>query len=98
MLISEVHAINEHCAYLTQMVHKLGLEMKTTAMCTQVRRIRYGHFTLMHALLRKHWDAQSIIDNIRYCRRQVMPQLEQHTSNLEVLPPGELTPLLDSGS
>lgn len=64
----EVHAINEHSDYLAELVHEMGLELKASAVSKLVRRIRYGHFTLTHALLRKHWTLQSILENIDFCR------------------------------
>ena len=59
--------------YLSQMVHDIGLKLKSSAVCPQVRRIRYGHFTLDHALLRKQWHLEPIIDNIRLCQNLTGP-------------------------
>lgn len=67
----EIHAINEDCHYLTELVNNLGLMLKTTAVCSQVRRIRYGHFSLPHALLQKHWLGEPIIQNIAMCTRML---------------------------
>ena len=66
--VTEMHAVNEQSDYLTELVHELGLELRASAVCKLVRRIRYGHFTLTHALLRKHWTLQSILENIEFCR------------------------------
>lgn len=51
-----------------KMIHEIGLEVRSTAVCTAVRRVRYGHFCLPHALLAKHCDARSIAENIDFCR------------------------------
>ena len=72
-IVTEVHAINEHSDYLVELVHELGLELKASAVSKLVRRIRYGHFTLTHALLRKHWTLQAILENIDFCRPLVTP-------------------------
>lgn len=69
----EIHAINEECMYFSQMVNDIGLKLKSSAVCPQVRRIRYGHFTLHHALLRKHWHLEPIIDNIVMCKNLTNP-------------------------
>ena len=65
---AEIHAANESCTYMTKLIHEIGLELRSSAVCTGLRRIRYGHFTLTHALLTKHCDAQSIAENIEFCR------------------------------
>jgi len=50
-----------------KLIHEIGLELRSSAICTGLRRIRYGHFTLSHALLTKHCDARSIAENIEFC-------------------------------
>ena len=66
-MVVEVHATNETCTYLMKLIHEIGLELRSSAICTGLRRIRYGHFTLSHALLTKHCDARSIAENIEFC-------------------------------
>jgi len=68
VLQTEVHAINESSIYLMKMIHEIGLEVRSSAVCSSVRRIRYGHFGVTHALLTKHCDARSIAENIDFCR------------------------------
>ncbi|XP_013791689.2 probable tRNA pseudouridine synthase 2 [Limulus polyphemus] len=70
----EVNCINENELYLKQVVHDLGLTLKSCAVCTQLRQTRYGHFTLDHALLRKHWTLEHILNNILYSRELVTPE------------------------
>ncbi|XP_014663483.1 PREDICTED: probable tRNA pseudouridine synthase 2 [Priapulus caudatus] len=60
----EVQCINENFSYLAKLVHEIGLELKSSAMTLQARRTRLGHFHLEHALLRKHWNVQDIVQNI----------------------------------
>jgi len=49
-------------------VHEVGLELRSSAVCTALRRLRYGKFTAQHALLTKHCRARAIVDNIAFCR------------------------------
>lgn len=70
----EIHSINETCDYLKEIVHDMGLQMKSTAVCTGIRRLRYGHFDLSYALLRKHWTLEHIIDNLHYNRPLMAPE------------------------
>lgn len=68
-IILEIHAVNESEAYLGILIHEIGLTLKTSAHCTQIRCIRQAHFTLEDALLRRHWNLQSILDNMSRCRK-----------------------------
>ncbi|XP_076352186.1 pseudouridylate synthase TRUB2, mitochondrial [Tachypleus tridentatus] len=70
----ELNCINENELYLKQVVHDLGLTLKSCAVCTQIRQTQYGHFTLDHALLRKHWTLEHVLNNILYSRELVMPE------------------------
>lgn len=58
-------------------MHDLALRLKTTAVCTQMRCIRYGPWTLQHSLLHKHWCLEHILDNITHSKplfKTVMPK------------------------
>lgn len=61
---SEIHCINETCRYLQCLVHELAIKLKTTAVCTAIRRLRYGYFDLQRALVHQQWHLDQIIDNI----------------------------------
>lgn len=63
---------------LRKLVHEIGLELKTTAVCTQVRRTRDGFFTLNDALLRTQWDLRSIQDAIQTAAPRVAAELEKN--------------------
>ncbi|KAK3763718.1 hypothetical protein RRG08_021390 [Elysia crispata] len=78
----EIHSINETCQYLRQLIHDLAIKLKSTAVCTGIRRLRYGHFDTERALLRQHWHLDHIVDNIR--------------SNMDLLEPDKL--FVGSGS
>ncbi|XP_009999042.1 PREDICTED: probable tRNA pseudouridine synthase 2, partial [Chaetura pelagica] len=76
-LLLEIHCLHETQQYLRKIVHEIGLELKSSAVCTQVRRIRDGVFTLEDALLRTQWDLQSIQNAIQNCQLKVKTELEK---------------------
>jgi len=63
-----------------KLIHEIGLELRSSAVCTGLRRLRYGPFTLVHALLTKHCDARSIAENIEFCRPLVIDTLRRRRS------------------
>ncbi|XP_028919668.1 mitochondrial mRNA pseudouridine synthase TRUB2 isoform X1 [Ornithorhynchus anatinus] len=69
----EIQCMNETQQQLRRVVHEIGLELKSTAVCTQVRRTRDGAFTVDDALPRTRWDLRSVQDAIR----EVKPRLEE---------------------
>ncbi|KAM9595781.1 pseudouridylate synthase TRUB2, mitochondrial isoform 2-T2 [Morphnus guianensis] len=73
----EVHCLHETQQYLRKIVHEIGLELKSSAVCTQVRRIRDGVFTLDDALLRTQWNLQSIQNAIWDCQLKVKTELQK---------------------
>ncbi|KZC07810.1 putative tRNA pseudouridine synthase 2 [Dufourea novaeangliae] len=60
----EIVCINEYEMYLKTIVHDVGMQLRSTATCTQILCIQDGLFTLDHALLTKHWDLVSILSSI----------------------------------
>ena len=46
----------------------IGLQAKSTSCCNQIRRIRYGEFTLQHALIMKDINVENVIQNIAICK------------------------------
>ncbi|KGL81000.1 putative tRNA pseudouridine synthase 2, partial [Tinamus guttatus] len=73
----EIHCLHETQQYLRKIVHEIGLELKSSAVCTQVRRIRDGVFTLDDALLRTRWNLQSIQNAIWDCQLKVKTEIEK---------------------
>lgn len=71
----EIHSINKHDDYFKQLIHDMGLKLKSTAVCTHVHRLRYGHFTLRHSLLMQQWSLELIVKNIMVCRKLLKPEL-----------------------
>ncbi|KAM9361891.1 pseudouridylate synthase TRUB2, mitochondrial [Symphorus nematophorus] len=61
----EVRCLNETQKYLRKVVHEIGLELRSTAVCKGVRRTRDGPFTLQDALTRHHWTASDVMQAIR---------------------------------
>ncbi|KFU84299.1 putative tRNA pseudouridine synthase 2, partial [Chaetura pelagica] len=76
-VFKQIHCLHETQQYLRKIVHEIGLELKSSAVCTQVRRIRDGVFTLEDALLRTQWDLQSIQNAIQNCQLKVKTELEK---------------------
>ncbi|XP_070532133.1 pseudouridylate synthase TRUB2, mitochondrial-like [Ptychodera flava] len=64
----EMECVKEEGAFLRKMAHEIGLEMKSAAVATQVRRISQGPFNLEHALLKKHWKLDYISEAIQICK------------------------------
>ncbi|KAM3917163.1 pseudouridylate synthase TRUB2, mitochondrial-like [Leptodactylus fuscus] len=64
----EVQCMHETQQYLRKLIHEIGLELRSSAVCTKVRRTRDGPFTLDCALTHGHWDLNSIINAIKECR------------------------------
>ncbi|XP_075893548.1 pseudouridylate synthase TRUB2, mitochondrial [Nelusetta ayraudi] len=60
----EVQCVNETQKYLRKVVHEIGLELRSTAMCKGVRRTRDGPFTLQDALTRQHWTVSDVMEAI----------------------------------
>ncbi len=64
-VLTEVQCLNETPKYLRKVVHEIGLELHSTAVCKGVRRTREGPFTLHDALTRHHWTASDVMHAIR---------------------------------
>lgn len=67
----EIQCLHETQQYLRQVIHKIGLALKSTAVCTHVRRIRDGFFTLDDALIRTQWDLENIRAAIQSAQSKV---------------------------
>ncbi|XP_074067148.1 pseudouridylate synthase TRUB2, mitochondrial isoform X2 [Macrotis lagotis] len=73
----EIQCMHETQQLLRQVIHEIGLELKSTAVCTQVRRTRDGVFTLEDALLRTQWDIHSIQKSIQKAASRIQAELEK---------------------
>ncbi|KAK7916588.1 hypothetical protein WMY93_012349 [Mugilogobius chulae] len=61
----EIQVLNETQKYLRKVVHEIGLELRSTAVCKSIRRTRDGRFTVHHALTRNQWTAAEIMKAIQ---------------------------------
>ena len=94
----EVHAINAKCKYLHELVHDIGLQLKSNAVSKGLRRLRHGHFTLENALLMKHWHAENLADNINLCRPLVAKDKLRHLPGMQDLDESKLQMLPDGSA
>ncbi|CAG06934.1 unnamed protein product, partial [Tetraodon nigroviridis] len=60
----EVQCLNDTQKYLRRIVHEIGLELRSTAMCKGVRRTRDGPFTLKDALTHQQWTASDVMQAV----------------------------------
>ncbi|XP_050101597.1 pseudouridylate synthase TRUB2, mitochondrial [Anopheles aquasalis] len=84
----EVHAMNETEAYLGELIHEIGINLKSCAHCVSVRCIRHGHFTLEDSLLKKDWNLQNIISAMAHTNKLIKKypsMLIQTSSALQTL-------------
>ncbi|XP_031225457.1 mitochondrial mRNA pseudouridine synthase TRUB2 isoform X1 [Mastomys coucha] len=78
--ILEVQCMHETQQQLRKLVHEIGLELKASAVCTQVRRTRDGFFRLDDALLRTQWDLHNIQDAIQAAAPRMAEKLKKNLS------------------
>lgn len=91
---AEVHAVNESCAYLLQLVDYVGSRLRTTAVVTRSRRLRFGHFTAEeHALIARpaHLSLAAVLRNVRLCT-----ELFARREPTAARPGGAFKPTLDT--
>ncbi|XP_003699887.1 pseudouridylate synthase TRUB2, mitochondrial [Megachile rotundata] len=67
----EIVCVNEDDMYLKTIIHELGMQLHSTATCTQVLCIQDGLFTINNALLPKHWSLKNIIENMYLCQKLI---------------------------
>lgn len=79
----EMHAINETEAYIGNLIHEIGLNLKSVAHCVGIRCIRHGHFELKDSLLRKDWNLQCILNSMAQANQlfKQHPEMLQQTSS-----------------
>ncbi|XP_066431506.1 pseudouridylate synthase TRUB2, mitochondrial [Eleutherodactylus coqui] len=77
----EIRCMHETQQYLRKLIHEIGLELRSSAVCTKVRRLRDGPFTLECALTHGHWDLNSITNAVRECSA-IATELRKDDANL----------------
>ena len=65
----EIVSINENEMYLKTLIHDLGMQLRSTATCTQILCVQNGLFSIKHALLMKHWGIKGIVESMHMCGR-----------------------------
>lgn len=73
----EIRCMHETQKYLRKVIHEIGLELRSTAVCNKVRCIRDGPFTLDCALTRAHWNLDSVRNAIKECQPKVEEILKE---------------------
>ncbi|TRY55008.1 hypothetical protein DNTS_020749 [Danionella cerebrum] len=64
-----LECVNETQKYMCKLVHEIGLELRSSAVCTKVRRTRDGPFRVEDALTHNHWNADNILQAIAHFRK-----------------------------
>uniref|UniRef100_A0A8C5QL36 TruB pseudouridine synthase family member 2 n=1 Tax=Leptobrachium leishanense TaxID=445787 RepID=A0A8C5QL36_9ANUR len=85
----EIQCMHETQQYLRKIIHEIGLELRSSAVCTKVRRTRDGPFTADCALLRTHWDLQNISRALKESRGRTAELVRENISNMEQQSPNE---------
>lgn len=89
----EVACSNEQEVYLLNLVHNIGMKLKSAAVCTGIKCIRYGPFTLDHSLLQHSWHAEKLVSNIEQCNSIYEEDLKSGRRDKLILSP--LNPMSD---
>lgn len=82
----EIHACNESENYLGILIHEIGIDLKSFAYCSQIRCIRQSYFTLDDALVKRHWNVEAMLGNLKRCKEIICKHPEmlvQINPNLE---------------
>ncbi|XP_043575750.1 mitochondrial mRNA pseudouridine synthase TRUB2 isoform X2 [Chiloscyllium plagiosum] len=78
----EIQCLHETQQYLRKLVHEIGLELRSSAVCTHVRRTRDGIFTVDNTLIRTQWDLPSILAAVQASRLKVKGKLRENSWRL----------------
>lgn len=55
--------------FLKTLIHGLGLQLRSTATCTQVQCYQFGIFDVQAALLKRDWNLENILMSMNNMRR-----------------------------
>ncbi|GCC19974.1 hypothetical protein chiPu_0021225 [Chiloscyllium punctatum] len=78
----EIQCLHETQQYLRKLVHEIGLELRSSAVCTHVRRTRDGIFTVDNTLIRTQWDLPSILAAVQASQLKVKSKLRENSWRL----------------
>ena len=87
---SEVHAINEQTELLIRLVNDIGTKLKTWAVCSGARRLRYGIFTPDQALVVPQWRLDPVVEAMQACRTTQAQHRLARSPTLTPLPASQL--------
>lgn len=79
----EVQCLNETQKYLRKVVHEIGLELRSAAVCKGVRRTRDGPFTVQDALTHHHWTASDVMHAIKQYHASKKGKKSSHSQTKE---------------
>ncbi|XP_071040704.1 pseudouridylate synthase TRUB2, mitochondrial [Parasteatoda tepidariorum] len=92
----DIHCFNETEEFLAELVHQIGIYLKSSAVCTGLRRVQFGHFTTDIALIRKHWTLENILNNITLCKKIFdKDEFAPSSPKLEAIKPSKLNEALE---
>ena len=95
----EVHAINEQTELLARLINDIGTKLKTWAVCSGARRLRYGIFTPDQALVVPQWRLDPVVDAMDVCRTtQYQHRLSRSPTLTQLKPQKHRDPSLSSPS
>ena len=63
-VIIDATCINADAEYFGSLINEIGYKLKTSAVISSIRTLRFGYFDLSSALLRKHCTLENVIQNI----------------------------------
>ncbi|XP_034951142.1 mitochondrial mRNA pseudouridine synthase Trub2 [Chelonus insularis] len=72
----EIVCLNTSELALKQLVQNLGLAVRTNATCSLLQCFQIGIFNIEHALLKRNWSVQPIIDNM-YMIKKIMQERKE---------------------
>ncbi|KAK3911972.1 Mitochondrial mRNA pseudouridine synthase Trub2 [Frankliniella fusca] len=83
----EVASINEKEHHLLEIIHTIGLKVRSAARCNSIKCIRYGPFTLEHTLLQHSWKVENIASNIKMCNAINLEDIQSgRRENIKLIP------------
>lgn len=69
--------------YLASLIHEIGVNLKTSAVTSSVRLLRFGYFDLSSALLYKHCNLENVIQNIYHNEARLQQYGSPHKHPME---------------
>jgi len=80
----ELHTINERASFLKELIHDIGLRLKTNAICTQMKRIKDGFVGANNALPFVSWNFDEIYQNLKVVTRMAYHEEKLHSKTVVI--------------